>query len=484
MTRTRRPGILAGLALVLSLAAIYWYTARPGQDWGDDFAQYINSARNFAEGRPYAETTYIVATRESEIHMPAIYPPVFPLMLAPIYARFGLDYRAMKVLTGALFIGAAWFTFLIGRIRGLSPWLAAMAAFAFGASALVLDVKERILSDGAYLFWAGACLAAAMAVAGRGWDRKWPFAAAALVLAPMLLAYGSRPTGLALAIAFAASEAIRKRRPDRFNVLVLAGFCAGVWLCSHLIYNVVSVYGSDFQFQPRLYAANAWYYLHAPAAAWTGVPTIFRYALVAVTLVPALAAWFHRLRRDSSILEFYVPVSLFAVLVYWPNTRYFLPVLAVYFVYFFDAIAELARRAPAASWTPAAGCAILLLGSAGVLRGVDRGPYAEGVEQATFRSLCDYIDHQTDRNDLIVCWRPRLLALYTRRRTAWYPEQTTPDALATYLQSVHARYVLLYSGNSADAVLRALVLSRPEGEFVQAFENQDFSLYRKTAVNP
>lgn len=480
MIDTGRRGIFAGIALLLSLAAIYWYTTRPGQDWGGDFAQYINGARNLAQGRPYAETSYVAAFRDSEIHMPPLYPPVFPLMLAPVYARFGLDYRAMKVLTGLLFVGAAWFTFLIARMRGLSAWLAAMAAFGFGASALALDVKERIVSDGAYLFWAGACLAAAIAAARHGWDRKRPLAAAALVLAPMLLAYGSRPTGLALGLAFAASEAIRKRRPDRFNLAVLAGFCAGVWLYSHFIYDSRDAYQSQFQFQPRLYAANILFYLHAPAAAWAGVPAILRYTLVAVTLIPALAGWFHRLWREPSILELYLPISLFPLLVYTsaPTTRYFLPLLAFYFLYDFEALQALARRVPSASWLPAAGCAALVLGSAGVLHGLDRGPYAQGVEQPTFRSLCDYLDRETDREDLIVSWNPRVLALYTGRRAAWYPERSTPDELEAYLRSVHARYVLIYSGNPGDDVLRSFLKSRPAGEFVAAFVNPDFALYR------
>ena len=39
-------------------AAVYAATLRPGQDWGGDFAQYVQHARNLATGRPYLETKF------------------------------------------------------------------------------------------------------------------------------------------------------------------------------------------------------------------------------------------------------------------------------------------------------------------------------------------------------------------------------------------------------------------------------------------
>src|SRR5258706_4943283 len=111
-------------------------------------------------------------------------------------------------------------------MRGLKPWLAAVAALAFGSSALVLEKKEQIISDGTYLVFAGLALAAMIAVERRGWDVSRPIAAAALVLAPMLLAYGTRPVGLALIVAFVSYQVFVKRHVTWFTVLVVGGFVA------------------------------------------------------------------------------------------------------------------------------------------------------------------------------------------------------------------------------------------------------------------
>ena len=89
---------LCGLLLAVLLGGSYYATLRPGQDWGGDFSQYINHARNIASGRPYLETRYVVTFPEAAVHMPASYPPVFPLLLAPFYARFGLNYSALKTV--------------------------------------------------------------------------------------------------------------------------------------------------------------------------------------------------------------------------------------------------------------------------------------------------------------------------------------------------------------------------------------------------
>src|ERR1700692_2618023 len=47
------PSELAGLFLLLSAIAIFYgFTMRPGDPWSDDFAQYVQEAKNISEGVP------------------------------------------------------------------------------------------------------------------------------------------------------------------------------------------------------------------------------------------------------------------------------------------------------------------------------------------------------------------------------------------------------------------------------------------------
>jgi hypothetical protein len=478
MKRSFGMDVALALLLALGLSGLYFAVARPGQDWGGDFAQYIAHARNLAGGRPYTETLYIQTFPDAVIHMPAVYPPVFPLLLAPVYARFGLRYGPMEALTGGMFVAAALMIFVIARMRGLSPWLAAASAAAFGFSGIVLDLTDKILSDGTYLVFAGIALAMMILVERRGWDQTHPALAAAGVLVPMVLAYGARAIGLSLAVAFVL-YALVERRLRLYHYLVVAGFAAAVLLYSATLYDTKS-YRSGFEHELRIYLHNAVMYLRSPAALWAGSPAAFRYTALLITVPVAVAEWLRRLLFDRSIVEFYILAVILPVLVYSSagTNRYMLPVLAFLLVYFLQGVEFWRARLKLGSWLPACACLLLAGGAALNVRGMEKGPYAQGVEQPSFTALCDYVTHNVDHDALMVSWNPRVLALYTDRPSAWYPQNADDHDLDAYLQQIGERYVLVYSGNPEDAGRLGPHLEHASN-FTPVFHNSDFELYRR-----
>ena len=213
------------------------------------------------------ETRYGVRLPEAAVHMPASYPPVFPLLLAPVYARFGLNYVALKFVPETMFVLAAIVLYALARARGVAPLPAVLAAAAFGLSGTVLNIKDAILSDSTYLFFAGLTLVVLLWVEQRGWDESHPARAASVVTVLMLLAYGSRAIGLSLVTAFGLYEVCWKRRLRRFNVFVFGGFGAGVLLLMLLFYDTRS-YANQFVFTPVTYLQNAIFYFRAPSSLW------------------------------------------------------------------------------------------------------------------------------------------------------------------------------------------------------------------------
>lgn len=478
MTRPSAADVWGIAVLVMLLGAAYGITARPGQDWGGDFAQYINHAHNLALGRPYAETRYIPTFPDAAIHMPPVYPPVFPVLLAPLYAYYGLDYGPMKVLAGAMFVLASLMSYAIARMRGLAPWLAAIGSAAFGLSGLVLGIKDQILSEGTYLFFAGLTLAVMLLVERRQWDQTRPALAAGAVLAPMLAAYGSRAIGLSLAVAFVL-HALVWRRFRLFQLLVAGGFAAGVFLYAATFYDSRS-YGIGFETSLHAYWQNTLFYLRAPAALWAGSPTAVRYPLFALSAVMAATEWFRQVLRRRSILEFYMMAAAGPVLMYSSggSIRYMLPVLAFYFVYFLEGVEWLSGRWRTGRWMPAAAGMLLALGAAFNLRGMEKGPYAQGVEQPTFTELCAFLRREVDAQALVVSWNPRVVALYTGLPSAWYPETDDQRAFDLYLDRTRADFVLVYSSGSADQHWLAPHIAREPARFALVFRNADFALYR------
>jgi hypothetical protein len=76
---------------------------RRGNFWPDDYALYVHHAENIAEGRPYADTGYIYNPGAAD-YSPRAYPPVFPLLPAPICRAYGLDLHAMKIEVVVFFV--------------------------------------------------------------------------------------------------------------------------------------------------------------------------------------------------------------------------------------------------------------------------------------------------------------------------------------------------------------------------------------------
>ena len=130
------------LLLILGIGIAYALTFRSGHDWGDDFALYIMHARNLAEGLPYAQTGYFY----TPFIGPTSYPPMFPLFLWPVYATFGLDFLAFKLLVLAFFLLGLWIVYLLFRdVAGRT--LAFLVVLLVGADSYMWGFKDSVMSD-------------------------------------------------------------------------------------------------------------------------------------------------------------------------------------------------------------------------------------------------------------------------------------------------------------------------------------------------
>ena len=65
---------------------------------------YVLHAQNLLSGQAYDDTGYI--HNAGSARFPVSYPPVFPLLLAPLVAIFGVVWTPLKLATIASFIAA------------------------------------------------------------------------------------------------------------------------------------------------------------------------------------------------------------------------------------------------------------------------------------------------------------------------------------------------------------------------------------------
>jgi hypothetical protein len=138
-------------ALLAVVAALYLITLRAGQPWHDDFALYVLHARNLIEGIPYDETRFVYNPADPW-YSPRVYPPGFPLLLAPIYAIFGADLFALRIVVIASAVAAVAAFALLARPILPAP-LVLPAAALLGFQPFLVRFKNLLLPDFTFLLF-------------------------------------------------------------------------------------------------------------------------------------------------------------------------------------------------------------------------------------------------------------------------------------------------------------------------------------------
>jgi 4-amino-4-deoxy-L-arabinose transferase-like glycosyltransferase len=477
--------VLAGLAALLHLAAL---SGGPGPGYGDDWALYVLHARNLVEGRPYADTGFLVNPLDPWFS-PQRYPPGFPLLLAPVYAAAGLDFRALKWV---VVLGLAGALLLLARLarRELPPTAAAGVVLLAGLHPFVWTFRDDLLPDLPFTF---LCLLALVPIARAAAPGLRPAERAgwcAAALACTAAALAVRSIGVALVPTLAVVLLLRARRPGR---ALLAGGVAGAVLLAALL--VLSPAGSAYLRQLQGLVAVYGPSLLVPDARrvrgvgfalgqlWSnGYSETAARGVALCTLL--LAAWglAPRLRRPEAHDVFFF-AYLFAVLL-WPaaNPRYFLPVLPLYVLYGVLG----ARRAwlgggrPGRAAAAAAAVAVAVTFAARYASLAASRP-GDGSPTPATAALYRHLRAHTPPDARFMVARPRALALYAGRAAAPPPRHSTPDSASlAFLDRAGIGYVVVRAG--ADDT-RPLVERNP-GRFRRVYANPEFELFRTLPPTP
>jgi hypothetical protein len=145
------------LALVTLLSIIWFINHFSGQDWGDDFALYLRQAKALTIGNigeVISDNRFTLDNSGWNTFSPHAYPWGWPLIVAPLYAVFGLNYavfKAVEVLALCLFL-LAFFAVVQKRTNRL---VATLLLLLIGLSPLYVGGTGTVLSDIPYLCFVG-----------------------------------------------------------------------------------------------------------------------------------------------------------------------------------------------------------------------------------------------------------------------------------------------------------------------------------------
>ncbi len=219
-------GPVAAFLLALLLSA---WTFDAKLSISGDNAEFITLSRSLASGQGLSYVNL------PEPQMATKFPPVFPLMLAPVAAFYqnslsegqslgGPEFATMKWLVVATFAIAAAFLFLLVRDLIDSTHAGVTTVIAV-SNALTVSFSHQIMSEVPYMMWS----LLALWLLNRGlerpeWrDNHWLWAG----VAAMIVAYYTRSAGICLITAVILFLAIQR---DWRRMMIVGGVCFAAML--------------------------------------------------------------------------------------------------------------------------------------------------------------------------------------------------------------------------------------------------------------
>jgi hypothetical protein len=473
------------VTLIAMLGGIHLATLRDGQEWGDDFSLYVAHARNLAEGRPYADTGYVY-NPANPVLSPRTYPPIFPLLLVPVYLLFGMNLLAMKVFVVLLFMALLGvLAFLFQKRLPLPYVLGCLALFALNP--YVWQQKDRLLSETPFMLF--AYLALVLSEKAQDEPRRLRAVIWGLLTGTVAyLAFGTRTIGVVLVPSILASDWLRRRRIGAASVAIVSAFVAGVAGQKCLLV-VEGSYLDQLVFDPALFARIALSLVRALGYFLeNGYSNTARLILFACLLAPACWAVLARMRGQWTACELFAVFNCL-LLVFWPaaeyERRFLLPILPLFFLWVAEGLHRLESTSLRRLAMPAAaGLAVaVLLSYAGWYSRMDVGPIRHGVSSPEAVALFDWVQQQTDGGDVFLFAKPRAFALYTGRRALAHHVADDPERLSRTLQKHGVTHLVVYHSSpfpifqKSGRLVETLIAEEPAG-FDKVYENAGFRVYQ------
>jgi len=495
-------GTAGAVALIIAVGLFYLLTIRAGHRWSD-FALYVHHAKNLVEGVPYRDTGHIYNYHDPG-DTPRAYPPVFPLLLTPVYKFFGLNFTAMKMEVVLLWMAALAMLFFLWRCE-LSAHASIALVAMVGLNPFYWDFKDEVLSDFPFMLTLAVALYLIHRWHGTSSSPKQRAVRALVLGLALFLAYGTRPAGALLAMALPLLDLLQRRRLRLDTVATLAVF-GSLLLLNRWVFgsDPTSNYAASLSmtFQDTWLNLSWWLPWELNLLLQNGYS--WRLVKLLVLLLSMLAAFGYllRVRRRVTILEVFTGLYLVLIIVNsysaTQDTRYLIPLFPWYLFYVVVGLEEIRTRIPAAiSRVALAGLTAIVLASyTGRYTKIDFGPIRNGVTDPEAVELFAYIREKTNPKDVFIFSRAIHLSLFGERASSayWVPERT--EELWTYAGEIGATHFAVGTGRRKPMWSPDFIWSAEDGVFyrqfasanldrlVPVFSNADFVLYRITSYPP
>ena len=474
---------LLGSIVFLSVG-MGFFTLTRGHPWWDDFAGYLLQAGSILAwnmGDFIRQSTFTIEN-SSFPPGPIAYPWGFPLLLAPVYAVFGLNPLALKLV--GLFFYAVFLVslFFLARSR-LSDGQALLLSGALVFLPVMIAANDLILSDIPFLAFSTLNLVLIDRLPGK---KSTPSPLLGPVTgAAIFMAFFLRTNGVLLLAPLLLSLVFYHWPDLRAGLLAslpaLLTFAILVILQAAVFPGGQGSYFSHFSMlNPQRLADNFLYYLWLPVSTFDQIPGgVILYALL---LVFALFSLSQNLRRDAA-LHFYSLLT-FVLFIVWPERqglRFIYPVLPFLFISALDGMVLAVERLRI-TWQPTARglvlvfWGLLLVGGLGLsavsaYQNTADGRVINGPFDPYSYELYTFIKEKTPADSVIIFVRPRALRLFTGRSS--FMTENCADLVKGDYVALHLK--MEDSGQIAPEKITACPLGV---QLEQDFQNKRFVVYK------
>ena len=462
--------------LISIIGIFYLVNIKEGHNWGDDFSIYIHHAKNIVKGIQYSNTGYIVNPFNSAI--PGTYPPVFPFLLAPLYALFGLSFVAMKTEVIILFILALFTIYL--TFRNTLPFQSLLLLIAtISFNYYFLNFSANILSDLPFMFF----LYLALFIIEKSYHfEKLKIWQNILYGFLIYLAYGTRSVGILILFSLVVLDIIKFKKITKSSTQIMIFFITLALLQHVFLYRDYSVIDKNL-LSPKLISSNIVNYATSFFFFWyNGYSKVLHIFVFCLFSILSIIGFVVRIKERLTILEIFFVLYIISLIILpgYDPIRYILPIVPLYlfFAFWLTSRINYSKYGISANFIFFVLLFFILCSYVGgVFIKMDYGPIGERVTKKEAAELFNYIKINTGQKDVFIFSKARALALFTDRSASVYHLTSKDKDLWDYFRHINATYVIASRLFPSDRDFLFPFMERYQDKFQNVFANADFVLY-------
>jgi len=470
--------------LIFLISIFYFWNINGGHDWGGDFSMYIMNAENILQRTPYDQTGYIY--NNEVVYGPSAYPPIFPLLLTPFISIWGINLRILKIPGILCFIVFLIFFNQLKILRNICFPLRILMIFLIGLFPYFFILSESIMSDFAFLLFSFVSLDLMnKTIKFENFSPKelYFYFLSSFFIA---LAYGTRTIGIVLFPVYLILSTIKLRK-KHLGIILSILFSILLILVQN---SLVSQTGDYLDFVPRSLSGfastllNSFIYYFSLFFGLIPFENFLLQSVVFIILIELFVVGFiSRTRKGVSSFEIFF-VLYIGILLIWPSyqfLRFLVPVIPLYFLYIFlglEKITCLIKNPFIKIAIPVLLISLLSFSFFNSYSSIFPRPLSD-IEKVETQELFQYVKSNTTQNDVILFFKPRVLALFTERKSVAMAFPAPNGDEFSRMREFGVTIAILRKGHYMEyqPELEIFINEHPYN-FNLLFNNSEFSVYK------